>query len=93
VSSTGPTTLATTPSPPFAPISGASKPSVPRVRAPGQPYALSFDEACDALCVSRATAYRRVQDGTLRVVKLGRRTLVPATEIARLLGLDSSANA
>lgn len=90
MNSAGSVVPAGAPAHPFVPpISDTPKTGSPRARALGHPYALSFDEARAALCISRATAYRRVQDGTLRVVKLGRRTLVPASEITRILGIDT----
>ncbi len=43
---------------------------------------VTFDEACRALRISKATLYRRVQDGVLPVHKLGRRTLFSPSDLA-----------
>lgn len=48
--------------------------------------AYSRSEAAALLGCDLSTIIRRIDDGTLRSVKLGRRVLVPAAEIARLLG-------
>lgn len=50
-----------------------------------EPYALTIAEAAARLGVSRAYAYQLANDGTLPTVRLGRRILVPAEAIARLL--------
>jgi excisionase family DNA binding protein len=51
-----------------------------------QPDAVSIPEAAGKLGVSQRTVERRIADGSLRVVRLGRRVLVPQTEVDRLLG-------
>jgi excisionase family DNA binding protein len=38
--------------------------------------------------VTRQHVAKMVRDGDIRAVRLGRRVLIPATEIARLLGED-----
>lgn len=43
-------------------------------------------EAAHLLGVSRGTLYNLADRGELRLIKLGRRTLVPADEIRRLVG-------
>lgn len=48
--------------------------------------AYSIKEVCQLLGLGRATVYRRISDRTLKVRKVGGRTLVPASEIARLVG-------
>jgi excisionase family DNA binding protein len=48
--------------------------------------AYSVDEFCAAAAIGRTTFYREVAAGRIRVVKCGRRTLVPATETEAWLG-------
>ena len=40
----------------------------------------SIDDAALALGIGRTLTYRFIKEGKLKVVKMGRRTLVPATE-------------
>jgi excisionase family DNA binding protein len=51
-----------------------------------EPLALSVAEAARVLRVSRTTVYRLAWCGKIRVVKVGGRTIVPMSEIRRLLG-------
>lgn len=53
-------------------------------------FALSVTEFCRALSISRTTFYALLNQGVVRTVSLGRRRLVPSSELARLLG-DASA--
>jgi excisionase family DNA binding protein len=46
--------------------------------------AFRVDEAASLLGVSRATLYKLAADGRIRLVKIGGRTLVPASEIERV---------
>ena len=54
--------------------------------------AYAMEEAAIALHISRTATYQLVKEGKLQVVKIGRRTLVPVTEVdalmARLQGLE-----
>ena len=50
------------------------------------PCFLSVDETCKQLSISNSFFYLLVKRGQLRTVKLGRRTLVPISELKRLLG-------
>ena len=52
---------------------------------PVQPRAHSFRDAERILGLSRSTFYRLEAANRIRFVRIGRRTLVPATEIERLL--------
>jgi excisionase family DNA binding protein len=52
-----------------------------------QRYEIS--EAMAYLRTSRATIYQLIAMGTLRVIRQGKRTYVPGSEIARLSKLDS----
>lgn len=47
--------------------------------------ALSIAQAARALNVGRSTLYKLLANGTLRSVRVGRRRLIPLSEIARLL--------
>lgn len=53
--------------------------------------AFSPGEAADILGVSRNTIYLAIARGDLRVVKLGRRTLIPAEAIDALLTTNTEA--
>jgi excisionase family DNA binding protein len=44
-----------------------------------------WPEAGKALGISRTTAYKWANDGTLPIIKLGRRILVPIAQLDRLL--------
>jgi excisionase family DNA binding protein len=47
--------------------------------------ALPAEEVADGLGISRATVYRRIADGTIPSLKLGRRVVVPVEALERLL--------
>ncbi len=51
---------------------------------------LTVDEFGARAGISRATAWRRVRDGSVRVVRLGGRTLVPASEVRRIAEGDTA---
>jgi excisionase family DNA binding protein len=53
------------------------------------PAAFSVPGAAAQLSVSRSFVYLLIKRGEIRTVKLGSRTLIPASEIARLLAADS----
>jgi excisionase family DNA binding protein len=50
-----------------------------------RPLAYQVDPFCRSMGISRATFYKLVNEGKLRAVRIGGRTLVPATEGERLL--------
>ena len=50
-----------------------------------QARALNYDQVAEALGLSRSTIKILVADGRLRSVKVGRRVLIPASEIERFL--------
>lgn len=50
-----------------------------------QPVAHTITNACHLLSISRSTLYLLASQGKLRLVKVAGRTLVPATEISRLV--------
>jgi len=47
--------------------------------------AFGVGEVAKALGVSKFSVIRRIKDGTLKAVPFGRRLLIPASELARLL--------
>lgn len=49
------------------------------------PLAYSLDRAAALIDLSRRSLYRLIDSGELRTVKLGRRRLVPAHELERLV--------
>lgn len=51
---------------------------------------LTVDEAAEFLGVSRATAWRRVWDGGLPSIRIGRRVLIPRARLEALLDEDVS---
>lgn len=52
---------------------------------PAPPAALSIPEAAKRLGISRGHVYNLIDRGEIRRVKLGRRALIPVSEIERLL--------
>jgi len=50
-----------------------------------EPLAVSVDEVARRLGIGRTLLYDLVKQGKIRVVKLGNRTIVPVSEIDRLL--------
>ena len=53
--------------------------------------AYTVNDACQLLSVSRSHLYVMSGKGLIRLTRLGCRTLVPAAEINRLLGLGEAA--
>ena len=49
------------------------------------PMAMSPQDAARAIGISRSSLYRLIQQGRVRTVKLGRRTLVPTSELSALI--------
>jgi excisionase family DNA binding protein len=52
----------------------------------GRPDAWRVNDALRQLSISRATLYKMVKNGDLRLAKVGGRTVVPDSEIIRLIG-------
>lgn len=52
--------------------------------------AYSMRETADMIGMSLRTLVRRVDDGTIRAVKVGKRVLIPAAEVERLLSGEAS---
>jgi len=55
------------------------------------PMAYRITDACTLLSISRSHLYDLAAEGKVRLVKLGNRSLVPASEISRLVGANSEA--
>lgn len=53
---------------------------------PGDRKLFSFRLAARVLGMSRATLHRVHEDGGLAVIQVGRRRLIPRSEVLRLLG-------
>jgi excisionase family DNA binding protein len=51
------------------------------------PAGISLDEFCERVGISRQTGRRRIADGTIRAVRIGRRIVIPASELVRILGI------
>ena len=51
-----------------------------------EPLAYRVNDACRALGLGRTTIYKLIGDGKLRSVTVAGRTLIPASELRRLLG-------
>jgi len=49
------------------------------------PVADTVDDFCSSLNIGRTTLYKLVREKRIKLVKLGRRSLVPRTERDRLL--------
>lgn len=65
-----------------------SKSSAPEAASTSEALAYSIPEAARHLGnISRAHIFKLIAAGKLRTVKLGRRTLIPRSEIIRLLGM------
>lgn len=47
--------------------------------------AFSVPEFCASVSIGRTTFYQQVKDGRIRVAKIGRRTLIPSSEVDRWL--------
>jgi excisionase family DNA binding protein len=62
------------------------------VTAIAEPLAVSVDEAARRLSVGRTLLYDLIRQGKVRAVKLGTRTIIPATEISRLLDTPDDGN-
>lgn len=57
----------------------------PVTTASDAPHGLSFKDFRERLNLSHSGAYKALKRGDFRVIKVGRRTIVPASELARIL--------
>ena len=55
-------------------------------RSGTRPRALSIKEVVEATSLSRSTLMRMERRGELRFIRVGRRVLLPADEVERLIG-------
>jgi excisionase family DNA binding protein len=62
----------------------------PHVESEIKPLCYTVKDTCRLLSISRSHLYDLYAHGQLRFVKIGSRTLVPATEIARLSGMEAA---
>jgi excisionase family DNA binding protein len=49
------------------------------------PEVVTISEACRVLAISRATASRRIADGSLPAIRIGPTIRIPVVELRRLL--------
>jgi excisionase family DNA binding protein len=64
----------------------STEPTGKRANASGlEPRAFTVNDTLKLLSISRSHMYQLAIKGQLRIVKIGNRTLVPATEIERLI--------
>lgn len=57
----------------------------PSPMAPVHRASYSVEDAARALSIGRTLLFRLLKDGTLKCVRIGRRTLIPALEVDALL--------
>jgi excisionase family DNA binding protein len=55
-----------------------------------QPRVYRINDACQLLQISRSHLYELVARGDVRLVKIGNRSLIPASEILRLSGTEAA---
>jgi excisionase family DNA binding protein len=60
-------------------------------QSPSRPAGFKPRDAAFELTISRSHLYNLIKKGEIRVVKIGHRTVVPASEIDRLLAVDAAA--
>lgn len=53
-----------------------------------EPLALSINETAKTLSLGRTSIYALIREGRLETIKLGRRTLIKAASVRRLLGVE-----
>lgn len=51
-----------------------------------EPLALSINDTAKTLSLGRTSIYALIREGRLETIKLGRRTLIRAASVRRLLG-------
>jgi excisionase family DNA binding protein len=54
------------------------------------PRCFRINDACKLLSISRSHLYDLIAAGEVRLVKIGNRSLIPASEIARLSGAEAA---
>ena len=56
------------------------------------PLAHSIPAACERLGIGRTTIYELIKAGELRPFKIGRKTLIPESDLVRLIAARVAAN-
>jgi len=56
------------------------------VTPPPPETVLTVEEAAERLKVSKTLLYRAIGDGEIRSIRIGKRRLIPSSEITRLIG-------
>jgi excisionase family DNA binding protein len=74
--------------PPAGSVLPSLKPKPTRTSTPpdSRPDAWRVNDALRQLSISRATLYKLIGSGEIRLVKIGGRSLIPDSEIRRLIG-------
>ncbi len=67
-------------------ISKLASPNTSKPASSRRPDAWRVNDALRQLSISRATLYKMVKNGELRLARVGGRTVVPDSEIMRLIG-------
>jgi excisionase family DNA binding protein len=55
------------------------------MQSPSIPLAWQIDPACNRAGIGRTMMYQLIKQGEIRVIKVGRRTLVPESELQEWL--------
>lgn len=55
------------------------------MNASPEPLVFRINDACRALSLGRSTLYKLIAEGKLRSINIAGRTLIPRTEIERLI--------
>ncbi|MGA2080244.1 MAG: helix-turn-helix domain-containing protein [Holophaga sp.] len=58
---------------------------IPDVPSPIPKLAFTVEEAAEALNIGKTSTYAMIEEGRLRVVRLGRKILIPVTELQAFL--------
>jgi excisionase family DNA binding protein len=67
----------------IAALVAAATPAAPPPTAPET--VLTIEEVAERLKISKGLVYRAIGDGTLKSIRIGKRRLVPASEVQRLI--------
>ncbi len=59
--------------------------ALPMTATSDLPVAVPVSEACRVLQISRATASRRIADGSIHAIRIGPTIRIPVSELRRLL--------
>jgi len=52
---------------------------------PDNPLALSINDFCNRIGIARSTFYGLANEGKIKTIAIGRRRLVPAAEVERIM--------